>query len=109
MILLLYCIIILFYSYGFNSHGHAYAKDNILKYLNTKEKKGIFAVNLGKNKESLDAVNDYVQGVSEFGELADYLVINISSPNTPGLRGMQGREILKDLVGKVFISHYNLV
>ena len=44
----------------------------------------ILGVNLGKNKESVDPVQDYVAGVDRFAELADYLVINISSPNTPG-------------------------
>lgn len=41
-------------------------------------------VNLGKNKTSTDAVNDYAQGIRELGTYADYIVINISSPNTPG-------------------------
>jgi len=94
--------------YGFNSHGHAYAKENISKYLSNCEKNGVVAVNLGKNKESSDAVDDYVKGVIELGELADYLVINISSPNTPGLRGMQGRDILKELVGKVLEARKSL-
>ncbi len=62
---------------------------------------GILGINLGKNKTSPDAVNDYVLGVRKFGELADYLVINVSSPNTPGLRSMQGREQLKELIDKV--------
>ena len=41
-------------------------------------------VNLGKNKTSVDPVDDYVQGIRELGVYADYIVINISSPNTPG-------------------------
>ena len=40
---------------------------------------------LGKNKDSVNPVQDYVEGVYKFAELADYLVINISSPNTPGI------------------------
>ncbi|XP_064641582.1 dihydroorotate dehydrogenase (quinone), mitochondrial-like isoform X1 [Lineus longissimus] len=62
---------------------------------------GVMGVNLGKNKTSPDAVEDYVEGVRKFGELADYLVINVSSPNTPGLRDMQGRKQLEELVTKV--------
>lgn len=58
-------------------------------------------VNLGKNKESDDAVGDYVAGVKKFGDIVDYLVINVSSPNTPGLRAMQGRAKLQQLVDKV--------
>ncbi|KAL8490627.1 hypothetical protein ACS0TY_022574 [Phlomoides rotata] len=62
---------------------------------------GILGVNLGKNKTSEDATADYVQGVHTLSQYADYLVINISSPNTPGLRQLQGRKQLKDLVKKV--------
>ena len=62
---------------------------------------GILGVNLGKNKTSEDAVNDYVQGVLKLSQYASYLVINVSSPNTPGLRRMQGREALSMLLEKV--------
>ncbi|XP_043721450.1 dihydroorotate dehydrogenase (quinone), mitochondrial-like isoform X1 [Telopea speciosissima] len=62
---------------------------------------GILGVNLGKNKTSEDAVADYVQGVHTLSQYADYLVINVSSPNTPGLRKLQGRKQLKDLIKKV--------
>ncbi|GJU26376.1 dihydroorotate dehydrogenase, mitochondrial [Tanacetum coccineum] len=62
---------------------------------------GILGVNIGKNKSSEDAAADYVQGVHTLSQYADYLVINISSPNTPGLRQLQGRKQLKDLVKKV--------
>ncbi|KAF5188904.1 Dihydroorotate dehydrogenase (quinone) protein [Thalictrum thalictroides] len=62
---------------------------------------GILGVNLGKNKTSEDAAADYVQGVHTLSQYADYLVINISSPNTPGLRKLQGRKQLKDLIKKV--------
>ncbi|KAJ4838868.1 hypothetical protein Tsubulata_010904 [Turnera subulata] len=62
---------------------------------------GILGVNLGKNKTSEDAAADYVQGVHTLSQYADYLVINVSSPNTPGLRKLQGRKELKDLVKKV--------
>lgn len=62
---------------------------------------GILGVNLGKNKTSEDAAADYVQGVHSLSQYSDYLVINVSSPNTPGLRMLQGRKQLKDLVKKV--------
>lgn len=61
-------------------------------------------VNLGKNKTSAYPVDDYVQGVKIFGKVADYLVINISSPNTPGLRAMQGKEMLDTLLQEVSID-----
>ena len=60
-------------------------------------------VNLGKNKTSEDPVNDYVEGVKTFGGIADYLVINVSSPNTPGLRDMQGKQQLEELIEKVLV------
>lgn len=50
--------------------------------------RGIVGVNLGKNKEG-DAIEDFVWGVERFGDVADYLVVNVSSPNTPGLRTLQ--------------------
>ncbi|GAB2234280.1 hypothetical protein Droror1_Dr00003526 [Drosera rotundifolia] len=62
---------------------------------------GILGVNLGKNKTTEDAASDYVQGVHTLSQYADYLVINVSSPNTPGLRQLQGRKQLKDIVKKV--------
>lgn len=61
-------------------------------------------VNLGKNKESEDAAGDYVEGVRALGPCADYIVINVSSPNTPGLREMQGRRQLAELLDKVHAS-----
>lgn len=62
---------------------------------------GILGVNIGKNKTSEDAAADYVQGVHTLSQYADYLVINVSSPNTPGLRKLQGRKQLKDLIKRV--------
>lgn len=62
---------------------------------------GILGVNLGKNKESPNTGHDYVKGIQKFGSLADYLVVNISSPNTPGLRNLQGKEALKELLKAV--------
>lgn len=61
-------------------------------------------VNLGKNKSSTDAAADYVAGVRTLGPLADYLVVNVSSPNTPGLRDLQGKAELRDLLSKVGAS-----
>ncbi|RZC79424.1 hypothetical protein C5167_003630 [Papaver somniferum] len=61
----------------------------------------ILGVNLGKNNTSEDTAADYIQGVHTSSQYAYYLVINISSPNTPGLCMLQGREQLEDLVKKV--------
>ena len=64
---------------------------------------GKLGINLGKNKyvTQEEAVNDYIKGIEEFAEFADYLVINISSPNTPGLRDLQKREIIHKLLAKL--------
>jgi dihydroorotate dehydrogenase len=58
----------------------------------------ILGINLGKNKETVDAAADYEIGAAQLGPLADYVVINVSSPNTPGLRALQGKVPLQDLV-----------
>lgn len=62
----------------------------------------LLAVNLGKNKTSApDSIDDYVKGVNTLGPYADLMVINISSPNTPGLRGLQRKSVLYDLMSQV--------
>lgn len=70
--------------------------------------KGVVGVNLGKNKTSDDPISDYVKGIEKFGHVADYLVINISSPNTPGLRTMQHRDILGHLLATLVKVRDNL-
>jgi len=82
---------------GFNSEGH----DASFKRLQQRDRtRGIVGVNLGKNKTSEDAATDYEMGARVFGPLADFMVINVSSPNTPGLRALQGPEPLRDLLGR---------
>ena len=63
----------------------------------------VIGVNLGKNKDTPleEAANDYVSLMKSFSALADYLAINISSPNTVGLRRLQGRDMLEDLLGAI--------
>ena len=69
-----------FFRYGFNSEGHDRVFERV-KLEKEEKNKAVIGVNLGKNKLSETAVDDYVAGVKKFGEVADYLVINISSPN----------------------------
>lgn len=64
----------------------------------TQTKTGVLGVNLGKNKSSDDEIGDYTIGIRELGPYADYLVINVSSPNTPGLRSLQKRRPLQNLL-----------
>src|SRR6185437_15183960 len=82
---------------GFNSCG----LEPTLARLRARRRRGIVGVNLGKNRESEDAAADYLEGVRRVGTLADYFVINVSSPNTPGLRDLQRREILEDLLRRL--------
>ncbi|MBT3237305.1 MAG: quinone-dependent dihydroorotate dehydrogenase [Rhodospirillaceae bacterium] len=79
---------------GFNNDG----MDAVAKRLRSRRAGGIIGVNLGKNKDTEDAAYDYAKGVLALAPLADYLVVNVSSPNTPGLRALQGREPLSDLL-----------
>ncbi|EGN95025.1 hypothetical protein SERLA73DRAFT_113756 [Serpula lacrymans var. lacrymans S7.3] len=61
----------------------------------------VLAVNLGKNKTSAaESVDDFVTGVKTFGSYSDVLVVNVSSPNTPGLRGLQNRDLLESLLSE---------
>ncbi|XP_047044112.1 dihydroorotate dehydrogenase (quinone), mitochondrial-like [Lolium rigidum] len=80
---------------------HRYPSSNSNVKQGGKAGPGILGVNLGKNKTSEDAAADYVQGVHSLSQYADYLVINISSPNTLGLQALQGRKRLSELVKKV--------
>ena len=80
---------------GFNSEGHAAAAARLK---NRDRSRGVVGINLGKNKLTEDAAADYELGAKAFGALADYLVINVSSPNTPGLRALQGPAVLRELL-----------
>ncbi|XP_060872757.1 dihydroorotate dehydrogenase (quinone), mitochondrial [Metopolophium dirhodum] len=87
--------------YGFNSDGHNAVFERLNKLKQNQNFDGIVGVNLGKNKESEDAVADYVKGIEKFAPVADYFVINISSPNTPGLRNLQKKKDLISLLSNV--------
>jgi dihydroorotate dehydrogenase len=86
---------------GFNNMGHAHMRARLEALPASVRQRCRIGVNLGKNKDSVDAAADYVAGVTAFADLADYLVVNISSPNTPGLRDLQGREALARLLEAV--------
>lgn len=82
---------------GFNNEGH----EAVHARLSARTKAGIVGVNIGANKTSEDMVADYEAGVRLFAPIASYLTVNISSPNTPGLRGLQERSQLEELIGRV--------
>ncbi|XP_038557661.1 dihydroorotate dehydrogenase (quinone), mitochondrial-like isoform X1 [Micropterus salmoides] len=88
--------------YGFNSCGLAEAQERLKARGAQQHKAGLpLGINLGKNKLSQDAGADYLEGVRGLGPLADYLVVNVSSPNTPGLRDLQGKAELRQLLHTV--------
>lgn len=87
--------------YGFNSEGHDVVYERIQKLRKDGDLKVTLGINLGRNKTSQDNIEDYVQGIRKFSALADYLVVNISSPNTPGLRTMQNKSTLQSLLTEI--------
>ena len=86
---------------GFPSQGMLKVKSRMLKV--SRRKSVVVGINLGKNKDTPleEAPNDYIELMKVFAPLADYLTINISSPNTVGLRRLQGREMLENLLGQI--------
>ncbi|MEM9357097.1 MAG: quinone-dependent dihydroorotate dehydrogenase [Pseudomonadota bacterium] len=82
---------------GFNNQGH----DHAFKKLSGHSGGGIIGVNIGANKDAADMVEDYVTGIQRFYDLASYFMVNISSPNTPGLRDLQAPKVLDDLLARV--------
>jgi dihydroorotate dehydrogenase len=85
---------------GFNNEGH----DAVFARLREQRVPAALGVNIGANKDSEDFVADYVFGVKRFADLADYLAVNVSSPNTPGLRNLQADEALRRLLGEVLAA-----
>lgn len=90
---------------GFNNGGHAAA----LARLRARRGSGILAVNIGANKDSADRIADYVAGLRVFNAHANTFVVNISSPNTPGLRDLQAPEALAELLGRVMAARQELI
>lgn len=82
---------------GFNNEG----LEPFAARLAHRPKRTAIGANLGANKDTEDKAADYVAGLKRLAGLADYFTINISSPNTPGLRALQGREALDDLLGRI--------
>src|SRR5690606_5452384 len=87
---------------GFPNQGLNRFKNNLQKFLDRKPRPaGIVGLNIGMNKSQTEPAKDYRLLVQQLAPLADYLTINISSPNTPGLRDLQKPEYLRDLLAQV--------
>ncbi|MBO0332048.1 quinone-dependent dihydroorotate dehydrogenase [Sneathiella sp. CAU 1612] len=82
---------------GFNNKGLEVAARNFDK----RPSSLIVGANLGANKDSTDRIADYVTGMEKLAPRASYVTVNISSPNTPGLRALQGRGELEELLGRI--------
>jgi dihydroorotate dehydrogenase len=81
--------------FGFNNEGYDRARARL-----QRRPEGLVGVNVGANKDAADRIADYALGVKTFAPFADYLAINVSSPNTPGLRDLQRRDALDALVAR---------
>ena len=75
---------------GFNNLG----AENVSNRIKSNSNKGLLGVNIGPNKDSEDRLNDYLIGLRKFYDIADYITVNISSPNTPNLRELHGKSVI---------------
>ena len=89
---------------GFNNHGAEIVKDRIKR----NNKMGLLGINIGPNKDSKDRLNDYLIGLKTFYDDADYITINISSPNTENLRTFHEGNKLQDLLKSIMTEKKNL-
>ena len=83
--------------FGLNSDGLEVARERLARRLG---RPGVVGVNIGANKDSVDRIADYVTCIETLCGLVDFLTINVSSPNTPGLRDLQGEAFLDDLLAR---------
>ena len=87
--------------FGFNNCGHALALQRLQA---RRTRGGVVCVNIGANKGASDRTADYVLGLGAFYDVASYFTVNISSPNTPGLRDLQAPAALDELLGRVMAA-----
>jgi dihydroorotate dehydrogenase len=85
---------------GFNNAG----MDAVARNLQARRGGGIVGINIGANKDSADRIADYARTFAALAPLADYVTVNVSSPNTPGLRGLQNREELTRLLDSLIAA-----
>jgi dihydroorotate dehydrogenase len=86
---------------GFCGDGHAKVHARLAS---RSQRPGIIGVNIGANKDSPDRIDDYIRGIETFADVASYFTINVSSPNTPGLRDLQAAGALDDLLARVLAA-----
>ncbi len=87
---------------GFPNQGMEVFKANLGHFMDMRPRPaGVLGLNIGMNKDQTDPAQDYCMLVQELAPMADYLTINISSPNTPGLRDLQKKDVFLELIGKI--------
>ena len=86
---------------GFNNDGSDEIKENLKSFYSTDNLGGVVGINLGKNKSTKNDIDDYLYCIEKLGIYGNYITINISSPNTPGLRDLQLRGKIETLVKKI--------
>jgi dihydroorotate dehydrogenase len=89
--------------FGFNSRGLVPFRER-LQARRARAAAGIVGANVGKNRDTADAAADYERGIEELAPFADYLVVNVSSPNTPGLRALQRRDEITELLRRALAA-----
>ena len=94
--------------YGFNNDGAERIARRLARSRRRAARLGVVGLNLGANKNSADRIADYVDGLQAFDGLVDFFTVNISSPNTPGLRALQGRDALMTLLMRVMTAKAGL-
>lgn len=99
----------LLHRYGFNSDGHDRVFERITALKQQASPDLVLGVNLGKNKTTENAYEDYVDGINKFSSVADYFVVNVSSPNTVGLRDLQQAENLEILLKNIVAARDALI
>jgi dihydroorotate dehydrogenase len=90
---------------GFNNEGHAAVRARLAARVG---RPGIVGVNVGANKDSSDRIGDYAAGISAFAPHASFFTVNVSSPNTPGLRDLQQAQALEALLARVMEARARL-
>ncbi len=86
---------------GFNNNGSEKILKNLQSFYDDNYPSGVIGINIGKNKSTQNDIDDYLYCIEKLGSYGDYITINISSPNTPGLRDLQLRGRIETLVKKI--------
>jgi dihydroorotate dehydrogenase len=90
---------------GFNNGGHAAA----MARLRRRRASGVLGINLGANRDAADRAADYAEGMRRFYDAASYFMINVSSPNTPGLRDLQAPRALDELLARLLSARAEMI